>query len=169
MGRCLTTSRDSRRSFVLFYDPTDSLLRNPSFAPVELSHGMGRIGSLPSASSLSDLLVKLEQGFQEHLAGKHIGPVRTSQDLNKTVQKVAIVTGSGSSVLSQLDTSVDVFITGDVSYHSVQAAVDAGLTIIDAGHWNTEAIFENVLTHRLQRLFPDLEVNRTSFVGDVFQ
>lgn len=59
---------------------------------------------------------------------------------NKKVSNVAFCGGSGSSfILDAVRAKADVYITGDISYHDAQLAQGLGLSIIDAGHYYTEA------------------------------
>ena len=59
---------------------------------------------------------------------------------NKKICNVAFCGGSGSSfILDAVKKQADVYITGDINYHDAQLAQDLGLSIIDAGHYYTEA------------------------------
>lgn len=53
-----------------------------------------------------------------------------------TVQSVAVIPGSGGSLLSQVE--ADVVITGDVSHHQARSANERGIAVIDPGHTATE-------------------------------
>ena len=66
-------------------------------------------------------------------------------DLNEIVNKVAITGGSGSSTInSSSNNSVDLLITGDISYHQAHDALAIGLNVLDVGH-NIEKFFVNEL------------------------
>ena len=39
------------------------------------------------------------------------------------------------------DAGCDLFLTGDVKYHTAQHARDIGMNLLDCGHYATEAIF----------------------------
>lgn len=57
----------------------------------------------------------------------------------KKVVTVAISPGAGKSVIKHaLKAKVDVLITGDIDHHTALDAWEAGLAIIDAGHFMTE-------------------------------
>lgn len=89
--------------------------------------GLGRIGTVEETTL---------EAFIDHVkivfnldSVKLIGPNK------KTVKKVAISGGSGSSLLrNNILRDVDVFITGDISYHYALDALNAGLTVLDVGH-----------------------------------
>lgn len=96
--------------------------------------GMGRVGLLQQAMPFKDLLNKTV----EALGGI---PVRAVGDAEKQVYRVALCTGSGGGLIEQaIDAGADVFITGDVKYHDAQRALEAGLALIDVGHFASEKI-----------------------------
>lgn len=66
--------------------------------------------------------------------------VRVSSNDVQRVKRILFIAGSGSSYIDELleTDSVDCIITGDVTYHKAQAAVAAGIALIDAGHFFTE-------------------------------
>lgn len=91
---------------------------------------IGRVGELPGAVSLSVLAESV---------GSSLGAdVRYSGDGAADVRRVAVVPGSGSSLIPDVADLADVLLTGDVSHHRAREALDRGLFIIDAGHIPTE-------------------------------
>lgn len=63
-------------------------------------------------------------------------------DLNKDIKTVAVCCGSGGSFLNDvIAANADAFITGDVKHDVFIDAYNAGLCVIDAGHFDTENIF----------------------------
>ena len=64
--------------------------------------------------------------------------VRISGHQDMVVESVAVVPGSGSSLIEAAAEVADVLVTGDVSHHRVVAAADLGLAIADPGHVATE-------------------------------
>lgn len=74
------------------------------------------------------------------MATDAFGPIgiRISGDRNRDVNDVAVVPGSGSSLIAAAAEIADVLITGDVSHHDAVAARDVGLAIVDPGHVATE-------------------------------
>lgn len=76
----------------------------------------------------------------EAIVVDEFGPagVRVSGDLDMKVERVAVVPGSGSSLIEAAAEVADVLVTGDVSHHSAVAALDLGLAVVDAGHTATE-------------------------------
>ena len=94
------------------------------------------------------------------LAGKIANTLNTKvryADAGKTIKKIAICTGAGCSLIEAAG-EIDAFITGDASHHNFLDCVQAGITLIAAGHYETEIIVVPVLVKKLQSQFPDIEI-----------
>lgn len=109
--------------------------------------GLGACGTFPKPVHRQDLLKKLKRLFEV----KHLRFVSSNQD---TFSKIAICTGSGTSLLHQaLRCEADVFVTGDVKYHQAVEAKRHDLALVDPGHFHSEKhsiillqqLFEEVL------------------------
>ena len=58
---------------------------------------------------------------------------------DEVVEKIAVVSGSGASFISQArQEGAQALITGDIKYHEAREAEAMGFNIIDAGHYGTE-------------------------------
>ena len=66
------------------------------------------------------------------------------------VQKVALTTGSGCSLMRSLD--ADCFLTGDVKYHDAMEAKSINMSLIDIGHYESEHFFAQILHKHLKNL-----------------
>lgn len=94
------------------------------------TYGIGRIGNLARAISVKDLVEEIKNVFQ--LDGVRI--VTTNEQ--KKVQRIAICGGSGEKFFRDaLRKQADVYITGDVYYHTGHDMLTEGLTVIDPGHY----------------------------------
>ncbi|MHC5267673.1 Nif3-like dinuclear metal center hexameric protein [Enterococcus sp. LJL98] len=94
------------------------------------TYGLGRIGQLEEAISVETLVQKVKQAFSLDSL-RLIEPLHAS----KKVQRIAICGGSGEKFYPDaLKQGADVFITGDVYYHTAHDMQAAGLTVIDPGH-----------------------------------
>jgi putative NIF3 family GTP cyclohydrolase 1 type 2 len=66
-----------------------------------------------------------------------------------------------------LKAGCDTLVTGDVRYHRAMDAVEAGLNIVDLGHYGSEAVILTPLAERVRSLLP--AVPTTVFEGaDIF-
>lgn len=93
---------------------------------------LGRIGKLPSPVKLAEFATQVKTALSIKfisVCGPH----------DKLVNKVAVCGGSGASLINKAAfAGADVLVTGDVKYHEAQDALNAGLAVIDAGHFATE-------------------------------
>ena len=62
-----------------------------------------------------------------------------------------------------INTGVDAYITADIKHNVFMEAHEAGLTLIDAGHFNSEDIIVEPLSQELGAAFPDLAVTPFHF------
>ncbi|AGA70338.1 dinuclear metal center protein, YbgI/SA1388 family [Desulfitobacterium dichloroeliminans LMG P-21439] len=102
------------------------------------TRGYGVMGYLKEPVSLeaiaSLLTVELKKLAPSNLEGKPV--LRLAGDSQRRIRKVAIVNGSGGSFIAKaLFNGVDLLITGDVDHHEALDALEAGLSIIDMGHF----------------------------------
>ncbi len=79
-------------------------------------------------------------GTVEAVIADTFGPMgtRVSGDRAKRVERLAVVPGSGSSLIREAATLADALVTGDVSHHNCVEALDLRLAIVDPGHIITE-------------------------------
>ena len=78
---------------------------------------------------------------------------------SETVSRIAVCSGSGGSLLPVvIARGCDCFITGDVKHNIFIDAAAAGVTVMDAGHYHTEAIFCEYMNSTLSGQFPGLSV-----------
>lgn len=90
-----------------------------------------------------------------HIADKLGTRVRYA-DAGKPIKKIAICTGSGCSLIEAAG-DIDAFITGDASHHNFLDCVQSGITLIAAGHYETEIVAVPALVKKLQAQFPIIE------------
>lgn len=101
----------------------------------------------------------VEPTTAENLAGKIAKTLNTKvryADAGRKIEKIAICTGAGCSLIEAAG-EIDAFITGDASHHNFLDCIQAGITLIAAGHYETEIVVVPVLVKKLQAQFPDIE------------
>jgi dinuclear metal center YbgI/SA1388 family protein len=95
---------------------------------------IGRIGELTTAPSVEGFAKSLKQTF--NLSGLRL----VSNNNDASIKKVAIVGGDGGKFYPEmLKAGADVFVTGDVYYHTGHDMLADGIRVIDVGH-NVEKI-----------------------------
>ncbi len=93
-----------------------------------------KVGMLDKSTTLSEFAYKVSKVL-------NLDGLKFSGDFEKKIQSVACCTGAGGEFWAQAAGYADVLVTGDVKHHEAALANDAGIAIIDAGHWGTEQIF----------------------------
>ena len=77
---------------------------------------------------------------------------------NTHIKRVAVCSGSGGSMLSEVAMlGVDAYVTADVKHHHFLMAYDNGISLYDAGHFNTEDVVTEPLKELLAKEFKETE------------
>lgn len=116
-------------------------------------HHLGKIGILTNEMTLEELVEKVKKALKApsvRIVGKNP---------QTKIKRVAVFTGSFDGDIKNLEkTGVDVLITGDVKYHTAMEIEEAGLCVIDAGHFYTEMLVADKVANLIKTEFGDLEV-----------
>ena len=92
------------------------------------------------------------------LISKKLSTCVSVADGNKSIKKVALCGGAGGDFLFDVAASgCDAFITGEAKHHEFLAAKELGLTLIAAGHFETENPVVAVLAEKIRNEF-DCEI-----------
>ena len=123
---------------------------------------MARIGDINPMSSVD---------FSAFVA-ERLNTVCRVVDSGKAINKVAVCGGSGMDFFeSAVKMGADAFVTGDVSHHHFLRAADCGVTLIAAGHFETEFPAMTRLMDLVANVFDELEClvinqkNPVKFIG----
>ena len=110
---------------------------------IPFDEGVGRVGQLKDPETLLSLARRAET-----LLGTQ---VRFSGDPEQAVSRIAVMGGSGSSsVAAAAEQGADVLLTGELKYSDALDAQMLGLSLIVAGHYETETVVLEPLMKRLQ-------------------
>jgi len=110
---------------------------------IPFDEGVGRVGQLKEAETLAVFAKRAELILNTH--------VRISGDPEKAVTRVAVMGGSGgSSVAHAAAQDADVLLTGELKHSDALDAQMLGLSLVVAGHYETEAVVLEPLMKRLQ-------------------
>lgn len=128
------------------------------------SFGLGRIGRLPEKTRLKDLAERVKQAYG-------IPALRLVGDPDRPVSTVAVLGGSGGRYArTALERGADVFITGDIDYHTALDALASGLALIDPGHHVERLVLERVCQILREKWAPPgMKVVPTNVHRDPFQ
>ncbi|MGY0391764.1 Nif3-like dinuclear metal center hexameric protein [Bizionia sp. KMM 8389] len=119
--------------------------------------GMGMIGTLEEPMSEATFLNYLKTQMQTPA-------IRHSSLLDKPVQKVAVLGGSGSfAIANAKQAGADIFITADLKYHDFFQAENR-IILADIGHYESEQFTKNLLvaflTKKITNFAPALPLGR---------
>lgn len=116
--------------------------------------GIGRLGSLPREMSVRECAIYVKQAFK-------IPSVRFFGDGEKRVRTAAICPGAGKSLLEAChEKGAEIYITGDIDHHTGIDEAEAGLPIIDAGHYGIEHIYIEDMAKILKERCPKVKVTK---------
>lgn len=113
--------------------------------------GLGRVGPLRTATTAAAIAAKCAEKFGAHVK---------LADAGNTVNTLAVLGGSGGGLLEEaVAAGADCILTGEADHHDAIDAVQAGVSLIVAGHFHTEFPVVPVLASWLGKQFPDLKVS----------
>ena len=107
---------------------------------------IGRTGILANECSLADIIKKVKDALGcERL---------TCVDSGRMVKRVCLVGGDGKDFLKDAFLSgADLYITGAMSYNSMLDAADMGISVIEAGHFESE----NPVLEELEKMIKEFD------------
>ncbi|HET6877444.1 MAG TPA: Nif3-like dinuclear metal center hexameric protein [Jatrophihabitans sp.] len=122
-------------------------------APLPGARGIGRVGELAESTTLARFVDDAARLLPATAWG-----VRAAGDPDRRVHTVAVAGGScGSLAELARAAGVDAFLTADLKHHHVVEAVTergrAGMALVDAAHWATEAPWLDALATALRERF----------------
>ena len=111
---------------------------------------IGRIGELSEGTSA--------EAFAARIKATLNAPYVNLGDAGLPVRRVAVLGGGGSDDVAIAQAAgADTFVTGELKYHQLCDAHDAGMNLIEAGHFYTEFPVTGVLANLLTTLDPSIE------------
>jgi dinuclear metal center YbgI/SA1388 family protein len=123
------------------------LRRLQPLVPASGRAGIGRIGALAAPLPLAELAQAVKRRLEA-------AAVRMVGDPGLRVTRVALVTGSGGSLVGAfLTSSAEAFISGDLRYHEVREIEYARRGAVDVGHFHSEHLMAEAVAQRLRRAF----------------
>ncbi len=125
-------------------------------------YGIGKAGFLDSSVSSGDFLERIKKVLRTE-------KLRVVGSLPETVRRVAVFSGSfDERYLPTISRDIDILVTGDIKYHTALDILEAGLCVVDAGHFNTERIVVELLVGYLSERLTGVEVMASASERDPF-
>jgi len=123
-------------------------IRAPKLLDAE--EGIGRFGDV-DPQPMSSYILKVKNALG-------VSTARFVGNIDKNVGVVGVSGGSGSNHVGQAKRQgCDLYVTGDVTYHTALDCVQMGLSVLDVGHY-AEKVFKTAVADELATNFPDLRV-----------
>lgn len=130
--------------------------------PMERELGCGVIGEFAKPVRIVDLVERLGTGIPGM-------SVRCTDSVERLVNRIGIVCGSGGSMLSKAaGERCDLFLTGEATYHQCLEAEARGVAMLMIGHFASEAFSMRKLAELLALSFPQLDVGASESESSVF-
>ncbi|MFW6132889.1 MAG: Nif3-like dinuclear metal center hexameric protein, partial [Planctomycetota bacterium] len=122
--------------------------------------GLGRIGELPRPVTVRTLVGRIKKALgvaRLRVAGAP-GTDGGPQKAN-LVSTVACCAGSGKALVGEaVAAGAGLYLTGEIGHHETLDAVEAGLTVVAAGHGNSERPAMRRLAARLDQVLRGVDV-----------
>lgn len=121
--------------------------------PVRQS-GTGRRLVLDQPATIAELGERLNRFLGGQARVKY-----SADDLQRSVRRIGVCPGSGAELADlAIREGCEVFVTGEMKHHEILAATNDGLSLILAGHTQTERGYLPRLADRLRQELPGLHV-----------
>lgn len=128
---------------------TDDECLDGNNAPLD---NIGRIGRLDTPMELDDFTA-----YVKNILGCR--SIRSVGSGSETVSYAALCSGAGGDgIYAAYRAGADVYVTSDIRHHEAQLASELGISLIDAGHFETENIICEFMSDYLQKEFPLLKI-----------
>ncbi len=122
--------------------------------------GLTEVEALEDGMRIGNIENKTLASLAGDVENKLGGVVRRYGEPEKAVRRVAVMGGSGGSYGNiALENGADVFVTGEVSYHTALDMYDRGMCVLEAGHAATELPAVTLMADKLKKLFPELDIH----------
>ena len=116
------------------------------------TYGYGRLGHLSEEMTLKEFARLVNEKLE-------CRDLRIYGDLEQKIKKIAVCGGSGSAFIKDASRQgADAYVTGDIRYHDAQLAKELGITILDAGHYETEQASVELLKDYINKNTKNLEI-----------
>ena len=121
-----------------------------------MGEGCVRVGDLQDGLTFGELCARAQKKL--HAAVRAYGAADTP------VKKLGCCSGAGGGFFEEARAQgADCFITGEIKHHIALEAMDAGVCVIEAGHFETENPACEVMANALQNACDELKYNVTVF------
>ena len=108
--------------------------------------GIGLWGKVDNVWQLEEFT----RWVKDKLQAKYVRLIKSN---DRKIQKVALCTGGGSSLIENVSNlDIDLYITGDITHHHALRAKELKLNILEIEHFDTEKFFVEAIYDQLVKL-----------------
>jgi dinuclear metal center YbgI/SA1388 family protein len=131
----------------------------PIVAGADPARGIGRVGTLPTPTTLGRLARALGDVLPATASG-----IRVAGDFDRPITTIALCGGAGDAYLAEpAVVSADVYITSDLRHHPASEAIQnsragGGPALIDVSHWASEWLWLEDAAAQLRSELPGIIV-----------
>ncbi len=109
--------------------------------------GFGVVGSLEHPMATTDFLTHIQNAL-------NVKVIRHSDIASKSVQRIALCTGSGASLMGEArNAGCDIYVTADLKYNDFMVP-DMNFTVADIGHFESEYCAIEIIFDILSKNLP---------------
>lgn len=160
LKKCIQAMKKSHPYEEPAYDIYPLQLEGPSY-------GLGRVGKLEHPITLREFNERVKKAFGVKMT-------RVVGNLDTVIKKAAVLGGQGARYVSAAQfQGADVYVTGDIDYHTAQDALAAGICLIDPGHHTEEIMKQPVAQFFVEQLkqskYRDTQILISETLTDPFQ
>ena len=114
---------------------------------------MGRIGNLKKPMTAKKFARFVSKALCDGQSVRY-----AARDDEMPIKRVAVLGGAGKDfMVGAICAGADAFVSADLSHNTFIDGADAGITVIDAGHYYTENPVCNALYAKLSQQFEDVD------------
>ncbi len=117
---------------------------------------IGRVGRLDTPIEMADYV-----DYVRNVLG--CAAISYTGDPSEVITTAAVCSGSGGDLIyCAYNAGADVYITSEIKHHEAQLALELGINLIDAGHFETENIIRGFMKDYLKAEFPELKILKST-------
>jgi len=160
-GRALSLAQEIMTQFHPYEEPAWDVY--PLAPKPDRTIGPGRRLVLDRAATPRELAERFKQNLG-------VDAVKLASAGDDPIQRIAVCPGAGASQLpAALDEGCQMFVTGEMRHHEALGALEKGMSILLAGHTNTERGYLPVYAERIGELAPGVEVIHSAADRPIFR
>lgn len=159
----LVRSRTAVMSFHTRFDAMDGGMNDILARKLNLKN-IAKFGDAesPTLGRIGDITPTSAEALSEKIKKTLGAPFVLLADTGKKIKKLAVCGGDGGDFIAPAKAAgADALLTGRAGYNRAVDAIDDGITVIEAGHYYTEAVFAEYFEDFFKTHYPEIAVTRS--------